>query len=35
LSLDTPFVMDGEMFPPGKAGPLTLSAGEEIAFISL
>jgi hypothetical protein len=35
LSLDTLFVMDGEMFPPGKTGPLTLSASEEIAFISL
>jgi hypothetical protein len=35
LSLDTPFVMDGEMFPPGEAGPLTLSAHEEIVFISL
>jgi len=35
LTLDTPFVMDGEIFPPGRSGPLILSAGEEIAFISL
>ncbi len=35
LSLDTPFVMDGETFPPGRSGPMTLTASEEIAFISL
>ncbi len=35
LSLDTPFVMDGETFPPGRSGPMTLTAREEIAFISL
>ena len=35
LSLDTPFVMDGETFPPGRSGPMILTASEEIAFISL
>ncbi|MCH8168277.1 MAG: hypothetical protein IIC03_10175 [Proteobacteria bacterium] len=35
LSLDTPFVMDGEIFPPGRGGPMTLTAREEIDFISL
>ncbi len=35
LTLDTPFIMDGESFPPGRAGPMTLTAGEEIPFISL
>jgi hypothetical protein len=35
LSLDTPFIMDGEAFPPSRSGPLTLTASEEIAFISL
>jgi len=35
LSLDTPFVMDGEAFPPATGGPMTLTAREQIAFISL
>jgi hypothetical protein len=35
LTLDTPFIMDGEAFPPAKSGPMILSAREEIAFISL
>jgi hypothetical protein len=35
LRLDTPFIMDGEAFPPGKSGPMILSADEEIAFVSL
>ncbi len=35
LALDTPFVMDGEIFPPPADGPLRLTAAEEIAFISL
>ncbi len=35
LRLDTPFIMDGEAFPPAKSGPMVLSADEEIAFISL
>ena len=35
LTLDTPFIMDGEVFPPARSGPMILSAREEIAFISL
>lgn len=35
LGLDTPFVMDGEIFPPPRDGPLGLSADEEVEFISL
>ena len=35
VALDTPFVMDGEIFEPPRDGPLTLSAGEEVSFISL
>lgn len=35
LTLDTPFVMDGDEFPPGKRGPLILTADEEIEFFSL
>jgi hypothetical protein len=35
LNLDDPFVMDGEVFPPGRNGPLILTACEEITFISL
>jgi hypothetical protein len=35
LTLDTPFIMDGETFPAGKAGPVILTAREEIDFISL
>ncbi len=34
VTLDTPFVMDGEIFPAPRDGPLTLSAAEEVAFIS-
>lgn len=33
--LDTPFVIDGELYQPPLHGPLTLSAAEEITFISL
>jgi hypothetical protein len=35
LTLDTPFIMDGEAFPPATNGPVILSALEEITFISL
>jgi hypothetical protein len=35
LTLDTPFIMDGETFPPAAGGPMILSASEEITFISL
>lgn len=35
LNLDTPFIMDGEAFPPASSGPMILSASEEISFISL
>jgi hypothetical protein len=35
VGIDTPFIMDGEIFPPPTGGALTLSADEEIAFISL
>ena len=35
LNLDTPFIMDGETFPPGEGGPIILTAHEEISFISL
>jgi hypothetical protein len=35
LDLDTPFIMDGETFPPAQGGPLVLTANEEISFISL
>lgn len=35
LALDTPFIMDGELFPPPKGGPLTITAAEEIDFLSL
>ena len=35
LHLDTPFIMDGEAFPPAANGPMILSAREEITFIAL
>jgi hypothetical protein len=35
LRLDTPFILDGEAFPPATTGPMTLSVGEQIGFISL
>jgi hypothetical protein len=35
LWLDTPFVIDGETYPPPLEGPLMLSATEEVTFISL
>ena len=35
LHLDTPFIMDGETFPPGTGGPMILTASEQISFISL
>jgi hypothetical protein len=35
LTLDTPFVIDGETYPPPVSGPLMLSAAEEVTFISL
>lgn len=35
LHLDTPFIMDGEVFPPPSQGPLAISAAEEVSFISL
>ena len=35
LEIDTPFVMDGELFPPPPDGRLTLSAGAEMVFLSL
>jgi len=35
LNLDTPFIMDGETFPPGIGGPMILTAEEAISFISL
>lgn len=35
LRLDTPFIMDGEPFPPAVSGPIVLSGHEEIVFISL
>jgi hypothetical protein len=34
LTLDTPFIMDGEAFPPATSGSMILRAREEIAFIS-
>ncbi|HSF95855.1 MAG TPA: diacylglycerol kinase family protein [Thermohalobaculum sp.] len=35
LELDSPFVMDGEVYAPPASGPLTLTADERITFISL
>lgn len=35
LWLDTPFVIDGETYPPPLDGPLMLSATEEVTFVSL
>ena len=35
LALDSPLVMDGEIFLTSGSGPLTLSATEEITFIAL
>lgn len=35
VHLEAPFIMDGEIFPSPSRGPLTLSAAEEISFISL
>ena len=34
LTLDSPFVMDGELFDPPADGVLTLSAGEQVTFLS-
>jgi hypothetical protein len=35
LELDTPFILDGESFPPALTGPLRLTAEEAIDFVSL
>lgn len=35
LGLDSPFIMDGDLFPPPSRGPLRLSAAEEVSFLSL
>lgn len=35
LALDTPFVLDGELFPPGIAGPLTVTVEDRFEFVSL
>lgn len=35
LYLDTPLVIDGELYPPPAGGRLLLSAAEEVTFISL
>lgn len=35
VALEAPFIMDGEIFPAPTRGPLTLSAGEVVSFISL
>ncbi len=35
LALDTEFIMDGDFFPPPIGGPLTITAEEQITFISL
>jgi hypothetical protein len=35
LALDSPFIMDGDLFPPPARGPLRLSAAEAVSFLSL
>jgi len=35
LGLDTPFVLDGDLFPAGESGPLAVSVEERIEFVTL
>jgi hypothetical protein len=35
LGIDTPFVLDGDLFPSGDSGPLAVSVEERVEFVTL
>ncbi len=35
LALDTPFVVDGDLFPAGVSGPVTVSVEDRVEFVTL